>query len=248
MNLRLSNKTIIVTGAAGLLGSEMAKKFIFEGATVISFDIIKPNIDKVIHFNCDLTKQEQVDSIFNEVLSKFEKLDGLVNNAYPRTSDWGTSWGNIDLQSWRNNVDMQLNSTFYLTQKFTNISISRNTCSSIVNIGSIYGIVGNDFTVYEGTSIVSPAAYSAIKGGIANFTRYLASLLGQHNIRVNCVAPGGIENNQDSVFISNYNKKVPMRRMGKPSDISPIVSFLLSDESAYITGQNIAVDGGWTCI
>jgi NAD(P)-dependent dehydrogenase (short-subunit alcohol dehydrogenase family) len=119
---------------------------------------------------------------------------------------------------------------------------------SIVNLASIYGIVGPDFTVYEGTEMTMPAAYSAIKGGIVNFTRYLASYLGPNNIRINCVSPGGILDNQDIIFVENYNKKVPMKRMGLPNDISPIIAFLLSDDASYITGQNIAIDGGWTSI
>jgi NAD(P)-dependent dehydrogenase (short-subunit alcohol dehydrogenase family) len=119
---------------------------------------------------------------------------------------------------------------------------------SIINMASVYGMVGPDFGVYNGTGMTMPAAYSAIKGGLINFTRYLASYLGQHNIRVNAVSPGGIFDSQNPVFVENYNKRVPMGRMGNAEDISPVVVFLLSDEAKYITGQNIAVDGGWTCI
>jgi NAD(P)-dependent dehydrogenase (short-subunit alcohol dehydrogenase family) len=93
-----------------------------------------------------------------------------------------------------------------------------------------------------------PAAYSAIKGGLINFTRYLSSYLGKNNIRVNAISPGGIYNNQDLRFVGKYNEKVPLGRMGKPSDISPAVVFLLSEDSSYITGQNIIIDGGWTSI
>ena len=100
----------------------------------------------------------------------------------------------------------------------------------------------------EGTDMISPAAYSFIKGGVINFTRYLASYYGRLGIRVNTVSPGGIFNHQNKVFVKNYEKKVPLGRMGKPDDIAPVVSFLLSSDSKYITGQNIAVDGGWTAI
>ena len=119
---------------------------------------------------------------------------------------------------------------------------------SIVNIGSIYGTVGPDFNVYNNTELTMPAAYSAIKGGVINFTRYLSSYYGKNNIRVNCVSPGGIFNSQPVEFVKNYENKVPMQRMGKPEDISPAVSFLLSDDSSYITGQNLIIDGGWTSI
>jgi NAD(P)-dependent dehydrogenase (short-subunit alcohol dehydrogenase family) len=119
---------------------------------------------------------------------------------------------------------------------------------SIVNIGSTYGVVSPDFTVYDGTEMTSPAAYTAIKGGVINFTRYLAAYFGKHGVRANCVSPGGIFDNQNPIFVKNYEHKVPLKRMGKPSDIAGPVAFLLSDDAAYVTGHNLMADGGWTCI
>ena len=102
--------------------------------------------------------------------------------------------------------------------------------------------------LYENTNLHTAAPYSAIKGGIINFTKYLASYFGRKGVRINCVSPGGVFDNQDPIFVSNYEKKVPMGRMANPDDISPSVSFLLSDDAKYITGQNLIVDGGWTII
>jgi NAD(P)-dependent dehydrogenase (short-subunit alcohol dehydrogenase family) len=153
----------------------------------------------------------------------------------------------IKLNSWNSNIEMQLNSVFMCCQELLKIMKSQQF-GSIVNIASIYGIVGPDFSIYEGTSMTMPAAYSAIKGGVINFSRYLASYYGPHNIRINCVSPGGIFDNQASNFVSQYENKVPLRRMGVPEDISPTVVFLLGKDSAYITGQNIIIDGGWTAI
>jgi NAD(P)-dependent dehydrogenase (short-subunit alcohol dehydrogenase family) len=119
---------------------------------------------------------------------------------------------------------------------------------SIVNMASIYGVVGNDFSIYEGTKMEPPVAYSAIKGGLINATRFLASRYGKDEIRINCVSPGGIFDHQPESFVKAYEKKVPMKRMGNPEDIAPAVSFLLSEEAKYITGLNLIVDGGWTAI
>ena len=142
---------------------------------------------------------------------------------------------------------MQMNSYFVCCQEVLKIMKKQNR-GSIVNIASIYGVVGNDFTLYEEYNGTSPAAYSAIKGGLISFTRYLASYYGPSGIRINCVSPGGIFDNQQPSFVARYEAKVPLRRMGNPDDIAPAVSFLISDEAKYITGQNLIVDGGWTAI
>jgi NAD(P)-dependent dehydrogenase (short-subunit alcohol dehydrogenase family) len=117
---------------------------------------------------------------------------------------------------------------------------------NIVNIASIYGMLGPDFSIYEGTTMTMPAEYAAIKGAIISFTRYLATYLAPYNIRVNCLSPGGIFNEQPETFVKKYNKRTPMGRMGNPEDIAGGVLFLLSDLSSYITGQNLVIDGGWS--
>jgi NAD(P)-dependent dehydrogenase (short-subunit alcohol dehydrogenase family) len=119
---------------------------------------------------------------------------------------------------------------------------------SLINMSSIYGLIGPDFTVYEGTEMTMPAAYSAIKGGLNNLTRYLASYYGEYQIRVNTVSPGGIFDHQPELFVNNYNNKVPLKRMGQPKDIVAAVFYLLTDEASYVTGHNLVVDGGWSII
>lgn len=242
----LNNKVIIVTGGNGLLGRSIVKRLKVEGALVINVDVTETEDDPDV-YHADITNTVEVQKLVANVIEKNGRVDGLVNNAYPRTNDWGQKWEDVSLDSWRQNVEMQMNSVFYLSQLISK-QMQKQKSGSIVNIGSIYGVIGNDFTVYEGTSMTSPAAYSAIKGGIINLTRYLASYLGKDGIRVNSVSPGGIFNKQNPIFIQNYEMKVPLKRLGNPEDISPAVAFLLSDDSSYITGHNLIVDGGWTAI
>jgi NAD(P)-dependent dehydrogenase (short-subunit alcohol dehydrogenase family) len=242
----LNGKVIIVTGGNGLLGKSIVDRIKMAGGICINADLHK-NTDDLSNIYCDITDPNSIAYTVDLVLSKYGKIDGLVNNAYPRTSDWGEKFENISVDSWKNNVDMQLNSIFVFCQKVLHHMVNNNS-GSIVNIGSIYGSVGPDFNVYENTNLTMPAAYSAIKGGVINFSKYLASYYGKNNIRVNCVSPGGIFDHQPIEFVRNYESKVPMKRMGKADDISPAVSFLLSDDSSYITGQNLIIDGGWTAI
>lgn len=245
----LKGKIIIVTGGSGLIGNAIIDDIRKKGGIAINADInVETNL-AVHQLHLDITNINSIESSIELIFKNYKKIDGLVNNAYPRTSDWGERFEDIHFDSWQKNVNMQMNTTFYICQKTIGYMLKNNT-GSIVNIASIYGVVGNDFTLYEEYGGTSPAAYSAIKGGIINFSRYLASYLGSYNIRVNCVSPGGIidEKNQHPSFIKRYTSKVPMKRMGNPDDISPAVSFMLSDEAKYITGQNLIVDGGWTCI
>jgi len=244
----LSDKIIIVTGGSGLLGKAIIKSIETKGGIAINADINTETDLSKFAFKLDITSLDSIKECLNSVYSHFGKIDGLVNNAYPRTSDWGAKFEDIKYESWKTNIEMQLDSVFAMSQKCLSI-MQEQKFGNIVNITSIYGVVGNDFTIYENTNgMTSPAAYSAIKGGLINFSRYLASYYGDKNIRINCVSPGGVFDNQNPTFVANFNAKVPLKRMATPEDIAPSVSFLLSDEAKYITGHNLIVDGGWTAI
>lgn len=245
--MTLKDKIIIVTGGSGLIGKAVVNDISQKGGFAVNIDLLEKTDLKKGVLQADLTNDTSVQEAVAQIISTFGRIDGLVNNAYPRTKDWGAKFENIKPDSWRKNVDIQLNSYVVISQEVLK-QMKLQQSGSIVNVASIYGVVGNDFTIYEGTEINPPAAYSAIKGGIINFSRYLASYYGKDNIRVNCVSPGGIFDNQPEAFVKNYEHKVPLKRMGSPEDIAPPVSFLLSEEAKYITGHNLLVDGGWTAI
>jgi NAD(P)-dependent dehydrogenase (short-subunit alcohol dehydrogenase family) len=247
MKKKLEKKIIIITGGNGLLGAAIVEKIKSEGAICINFDVDHETNDDLSNIACDITNEDSINVALSLVISKYNRIDGLVNNAYPRTKDWGNKFEDIELNSWKQNVDWQLNSYFYMSQQVA-IQMRKQKSGSIINMASMYGVVAPDFTVYDGTNMTTPAAYSAIKGGLINLTRYIAAYFGPQQVRVNAVSPGGIFDNQNEIFVKNYEKKVPLRRMGTPEDIAPSVVFLLSDESSYITGQNLIIDGGWTSI
>ena len=243
----LVGKIVVITGGSGLIGRALVKQVREEGGIAINADLQPAEGDEEGFIKCDITSEEQVQALVDEVVSRHGVINGWVNNAYPRTKDWGTRFEHIPVDSWRKNVDLQMNSVFLGCQLALR-HMSEQKAGSIVNIASMYGVVGPDFGVYDGTEMTMPAAYSAIKGGVVNFTRYLASYYGPQGVRVNCVSPGGVFDGQPELFVKQYDAKVPLRRMARPEEISPAVSFLLSDQSSYVTGHNLMVDGGWTCI
>jgi len=243
----LKNKIIVVTGGSGLLGTAMINDLKLKGATALNFEVNQLDDLNEGIIGCDVTNEISVKRALDLIIDKFGRIDGWVNNAYPRTADWGNKFEEVSLKSWQKNVDFQLNSVFLCAQKVLEIMKNQKR-GAMVNMASIYGILGPDFSVYKGTAMTMPAAYSAIKGGVVNFTRYLASYYAAYGVRVNCVSPGGIFNNQNDVFVKQYENKVPMGRLGKPKEVAGPVSFLLSDESSYITGHNLMVDGGWAVI
>jgi NAD(P)-dependent dehydrogenase (short-subunit alcohol dehydrogenase family) len=243
----LKDKIIIVTGGSGLLGREMVSDIRQKGGIPINFDVNVEDDLEAGTLYCDITTPESREAAVQKVAKHFGRIDGLVNNAYPRTKDFGTPFDQMSAESLSTNVEWQMNSYILLCQSVLKVMKPQGQ-GCIVNIASIYGVVGNDWTIYEGTNMVSAPAYSAIKGGIINFTRYLAALYGQDGIRVNCVSPGGIFDHQPESFVKAYEKKTPLKRMGSPKDIAPAVSFLLSKNAGYITGHNLIIDGGWTSI
>lgn len=242
----IKNKVIIVTGGNGLLGKQMITTFRENGAIAISVDIKYEQLGDD-DFVMDITNENSVNTVVNLIIKKYNRIDGWVNNAYPRTSDWGNQFENILLDSWRKNVDMHLNGYFLCCQIVLN-QMKKQGFGSLINMSSIYGLIGPDFTIYNETEMTMPAAYSAIKGGLNNFTRYLASYFGKYQVRINTISPGGIYDNQPESFVNNYNNKVPLKRMGTPNDIVSAVFYLLTDESSYVTGHNLVVDGGWSII
>lgn len=242
----VKNKIIVVTGGDGLLGKQIIDKLREREAIAIAIDISFTN-QGMYDYIVDITDENSVKKCVGNILKKYKKIDGWVNNAYPRTKDWSNRLEDVSVQSWRKNIDMHLNGYFICCQIIL-MQMKNQGFGSLINMSSIYGLVGPDFNVYNGTNMTMPAAYSAIKGGLNNLTRYLASYYGEFQVRVNTISPGGIFNNQEESFVNNYIEKVPMKRMGKPEDIVAAVFYLISDESNYITGQNLIIDGGWTAI
>jgi NAD(P)-dependent dehydrogenase (short-subunit alcohol dehydrogenase family) len=247
----LEGKTAMVTGGSGMLGRELVKGLRDFGATVYLADITSDNAKELIdepgirYLALDMTSPDSVNAALGTIVDATGHIDIMVNSAYPRTADWGLKFEKIPFDSWKKNVDSQLGGYFLCCQA-TAEHMKLQGGGSIINLGSIYGVVAPDFSIYGGTEMTMPAAYSAIKGGSIAFTNYLATYYAQHKIRANTVSPGGIFDNEPSPFVEKYARKTPMGRMGTRDEVVGAVIFLASDASSYMTGQNLLVDGGWT--
>lgn len=253
----LDGKTAFVTGGLGLIGREIVRAMADAGASTVILDIDDSrgatyaddlaNQGHNVHFeHFDIANLELVEEKIDLIWRKYGSLDIWVNSAYPHTGDWGAPAEELTLESWRANVDMHMTGYCWVSWKVC--LAMKEKGGSLVNLGSTYGVQANDYSIYEGTGLTSPITYTAIKGGIINFTRALASYFGPFQVRVNNVCPGGIYDKQNETFVRNYSRRTPMRRMGKPKEIADAVVFVASDGASYISGATLMVDGGWSIV
>lgn len=255
----LRGRRIVVTGAAGILGRHFTEHLAKLGAEVIALDLPGPigsatfdtGAGSVRTYGVDLADTSSIRDVSARIVAECGVPDGLLNNAASKGSDTLAFMRDaltITPETWREVASVNLDGTFLLTQQLGAHMVAAKK-GAIVFIGSIYGEMAPDPRIYEGssylgTSITTPPVYAATKAAVSGLTRYLAAYWGEHNVRVNCVCPGGVESGQNDVFQQKYSYRVPLRRMARPEDIVAPVAFLLSDGAAYITGQTLMVDGG----
>lgn len=269
----LSERIAVVTGGTGLLGINHCRVLAEAGATVIVLDLSQSTCDEIASgirmtlpndseatvrgMAADVTDKASLQSICREILAEFGRVDILVNNAAindmfenPTTAGELSKFENYPVELLGRSLEVNLIGTFLCAQVF-GTEMARAGTGSIINVASTYGIVGPNQAIYaapDGTqTFFKSAAYPITKGGIISFTKFLAAYWGSRGVRVNTLTPGGVENGQDEHFIQNYAERTPLRRMANPADYQGALLFLASDASAYMTGANLVVDGGWTC-
>lgn len=255
----LSGRVVLITGGAGHLGQTFARTACALGASVVLVDIdhrvedVAAGLSGEFHqpvqgIVADLSRFDDVRKLPSEAVRLFGRLDVLVNNAAfagpPELKGWSVPLEEQSPEAWQASMDVNLIAPFVLTQSAAP-HLAAHGSGSVVNISSLYGMVGPDFRIYEGTTMANEAAYNAAKGGVIQLTRYFATAYAP-KIRVNCLSPGGILRGQPPSFLTRYEQRTPLGRMATEEDFVGPIAFLISDASQYCTGINLAVDGGWT--
>ena len=250
----LSNKNILITGGGGLIGSSTALCISEAGGIPIIADINDNNLNQISkkfknkrHYciKADITTQKGIELCISSILDKFKKIDGAVHSAYPRSSEWGKAFNKLNEKSLKEDLWNQLG-TSILFSKIIMEYFKTVGKGNLVHLSSIQGISAPKFHHYEGTSMTSPIEYSAIKSGIISITKWLAKYYKNNNIRVNCVSPGGILDDQPESFLAAYRNDCLNIGMLNANDIASAIVYLLSDKSRAINGQNIIIDDGWS--
>lgn len=256
----LSGRRALLTGGAGHIGLAAGEALAEMGATIAILDedaeacrarvetLSKYPARRVIPVPCDLAQERGTRLAVKSAIKEMSGLDILIHlAAYVGTTEltgWSVPFDDQTVQAWDQALRVNLTSAFVLVQEAKE-ALSASGHGSVILFGSTYGMVGPDFRIYEGTSMVNPAGYATSKGGLLQLTRYLATLLAPH-VRVNAISPGGVWRDQPEVFHQRYLARTPLERMAKEEDLKGAVAYLASDLSAYVTGHNLVVDGGWT--
>jgi len=270
----LSGRVAVVTGGAGLLGTEFCQTLLEAGASTVVADInddaakklasslnerfqSKESSSRAIPVQVDISSKNSVEELFHLVLEDFGKVDILVNAAAidPKfdpdslaVSDSSVGFEDFPFELWKQALDVNLTGVFLCCQAAGKLMASQGG-GVMINISSIYGLVGPDQRIYQSEGNpdrYKPAYYSTTKAGILGLTRYLATYYAGKNIRVNALTPGGVFNEHDQDFVQAYSSRTVLGRMAEKNEMNGALIFLASDASAYMTGSNLVVDGGWT--
>ena len=258
--MHLRGRVALITGGGGHVGAAAAEALAELGASVAVLDIDRSSCLRVTRsiktqygvptmpLVVNLSNETATRSVPAQVLRQFGRLDIVVNCAAlvatSRLKGWTSLFETQRTAAWRKALEVNLTAPFVLVQACAK-SLAASHHGSVVNIGSIYGVVGPDLRIYHGTRMGNSAAYATSKGGVIQLTRWLATVLAPA-IRVNAITCGGVYRNQPRAFVRHYAARTPLKRMATEEDLKGAVAYLASDLSRYVTGHNLVVDGGWT--
>lgn len=253
----LEGKTIAVIGGNGLIGKEVVSAIVDHGGTVVSGSrseknasplpdkFSDKNLKKIDVTTVDVNVPESVEQFFLGILKRHGQCDGVINLSFPRNELFGAKFEDVSYSSFLENVGDHLGGAFLVCQKALTILTPQGGVS-IINCSSIYGFMTPQFEIYKDTSMTKEIEYVTAKAAIIQMTRYLAQYYKGRGIRINCISPGGVFDNQPQKFVESYNARCNIKGMLNGGDVAGTIIFLLSDLSTHLTGQNIVVDDGFS--
>lgn len=269
----LSGKNALVVGGRGFLGRRFSAALAEFGAKVYAADRVEPSLaaardpstieadQSIEQFDCDVTDPASVRKMVDQVAAAAERIDVLVYSVTAKPKDFYVPFTECSLEGWQFVLRTELDGLFLVAQAVGKL-MEHAGAGSMIFLSSIYGIVGNDQHIYEGSNlrelylgdntseakqIYAHPVYATAKGAVISLTRFLAAYWGDHNIRVNCISPGGLAHpGENDEFLKRYSARVPLGRKGGLDEVSGAIVYLASDASSYVTGHNLVVDGGWT--
>lgn len=261
--LSVRDKVVVITGCTGVLGRTYCQALAEQGAILVmsdlsdrdpaarAQDIAREFSVPAFGIDCDVTDEHDVTRLFVTAMEKFGRVDGVLNNA-AATGEHLMKAGNVfgafeeySVAVWEQVMRTNLTGVFLVAREGGRAMLESGG-GSLVNVSSIYGVVGPDHRIYDGMPFASFAAYSASKAGVHGLTLWLATYWGRKGIRVNTVVPGGVYNGHDPEFVRRYSERTPMGRMANPEDMVGVILYLVSEASRYSTGQQFIIDGGLT--
>lgn len=254
----LKNQVVVITGGAGLIGKEFVKAVIENSGIAIIADIneeiglkVKEDLSNELNstnidfLKLDITSKYSLNECIQYLDNKYQRIDALVNNAYPRNKNYGKHFFDVEYSDFIENIGLNLGGYFTASQQFS-LYFQKQGYGNIINISSIYGVVAPKFEIYDNTPMTMPVEYAAIKSGLIHLTKYMAKYFKGMNIKVNALSPGGIFDHQPEAFLEKYKEKCLNKGMLDKSDLKGTLVYLLSDMSTYVNGQNIVVDDGFS--
>ena len=253
----LKNKVVVITGGSGLLGEQFIREVVKQGGIGIIADIDEKSGNKLMNLlsnneakknvefvKIDITSEKSIESAISYLDKKYGKIDAIVNNAYPRNSNYGKHFFDVNHKDFVENLGLNLGGYFTTSQVFAKY-FKRQGYGNIINVSSIYGVIAPRFEIYKDTPMTMPVEYAVIKSGLIHLTKYMAKYFKGMNIRVNTISPGGILDNQPESFLNKYNDSCSTVGMLDKKDLNGTLVYLLSDMSKYVNGQNIIIDDGF---
>jgi NAD(P)-dependent dehydrogenase (short-subunit alcohol dehydrogenase family) len=266
----LQGRVAIITGGAGMLGYQHGAILAAAGANVVLLDLAVANAQsrakqltdeygpESLGISCDITSEYSLEGARDAILERFGRIDILINNAAnnPKVEDGNMAWSrleNFPLEVWDADIRVGLTGAFLCSRIF-GAEMAKRKSGVIVNVASDLAVIAPDQRLYrvdglpEDQQPVKPVTYSVVKTALLGLTRYLATYWSSANIRVNAISPGGVFNGQPEVFLSRLRQLIPMDRMANKDEYQGAILFLCSDASSYMTGANLVVDGGRSCL